>query len=112
MLCVYPSATIIRTPARLSRGAFPQPSFLSHSSAFAGVGLNIKQALGVLKKSDSQDPSHPLQSLNVHHLKGASLRIAHCFHRKTSSDAITIHKVITLAAAPRAFAVGRGGRWL
>ena len=57
-VCVYPSATIIRTPARLSRGAFPQPSFLSHSSAFAGVGLNIKQALGVLKKVTHK--THPI----------------------------------------------------
>ena len=50
------------------RGALPPPD-----SAFAGAGLNIRRA-----RACRAHASHPLQSLNVRHVTGASLRITHC----------------------------------
>ena len=74
-----PGATIIRTPSGLSSSAFPRLPSSTSGSAFAGVGLNVKQTRACYRAR----PSHPLQSLNVRHLTGASLRIAHCRHPAT-----------------------------
>jgi len=67
----------LHSHAALQRG-ISAPSFLTRSSAFAGVGLNIKQGHTHALCESVLASSHPLQSLNVHHFTGASLRIAHC----------------------------------
>ena len=68
-----------------------RPLLPMSSSAFAGDGLNIRRVLGL-----GPGASQPLQSLNVRHLTGASLRITHC----CIFDVVTIREGVTLAAAP------------
>ena len=94
----------------LQRG-ISAPFFLHCSSAFAGVGLNIKQAAADREVT----AAHPIPSLTVSErshkctgAQGASLRIAHwCIQ-----DVVTIHRVITPAAARAVFTARRGSRWL
>ena len=53
-----PGATMIRTPSGLSSSAFPRLPSSTSGSAFAGVGLNVKQAHALCRGT-------PIPSLTV-----------------------------------------------
>ena len=80
------------------------PLILTCGSAFAGVGLNIKQELYIYMT--------PIPSLTVSVRSPFYRFFAADYPLLTSIGAVTIRKGVTLAAAPQVFTRGRGVQWL
>ena len=115
-LCIYSKCYYtLHSHAALQRG-ISAPSFLTRSSAFAGVGLNIKQGTRTLILGNPPGvflvPARAclIPSLTVSERSPFDRCFAADCPLLNIHDAVTIHTGVTRAAAPQAFARGRGGR--